>query len=41
MRPGVFEILVEDVRSFLRPVVVRKPQLRTMIVDCHTLIPAT
>ena len=37
MRAGVFEILVEDVRSLLREFVGRKPQPTAMIVDSRTL----
>jgi transposase len=37
MRAGVFEILVEDVRSLLREFAGRKPQPTAMIVDSRTL----
>jgi transposase len=37
MRAGVFEILVEDVRSLLREFARRKPQPTAMIVDSRTL----
>ena len=37
MRAGVFEILVEDVRSLLREFAGRKPQPTAMIVDRRTL----
>jgi transposase len=38
MRAGVFEILVEDVRSLLREFAGRKPQPTAMIVDSRTLL---
>src|ERR1700710_2254061 len=37
MRAGVFEILVEDVRSLLREFAGRKPQPTAMVVDSRTL----
>jgi transposase len=37
MRAGVFEILVEDVRSLLREFAGREPQPTAMIVDSRTL----
>ena len=37
MRAGVFEIMVEDVRSLLREFAGRKPKPTAMIVDSRTL----